>query len=72
MIALLKMPRLVHGYGHSLIVHIKSGGVCADIGGDVEKRFGTSSYEFKRPLPMCKNKKVIGFMKDALGSKIIK
>ena len=34
-------------------------------------RFDTSNYEVNRPLPMGKNKKVIGLMKDELGGKII-
>ena len=42
-----------------------------DIANDVEKRFDTSNYEVNRPLPMGKNKKVIGLMKDELGGKIM-
>ena len=42
-----------------------------DIANDVEKRFDTSNYECNRPLPIGKNKKVIGLMKDELGGKII-
>ena len=38
---------------------------------NVEKRFGTSNYEVDRPLPIGKNKKVIGLMKDGLGVKIM-
>ena len=37
----------------------------------VENRFDTSNYEVNRPLPIGKNKKVIGLMKDELGGKII-
>ena len=37
-----------------------------DIAGDVETRFDTSGY-CDRPLPVGKNKKVIGLMKDELG-----
>ena len=33
--------------------------------------FVTSNYEVNRPLPMGRNKKVIGLMKDELGGKII-
>ena len=42
-----------------------------DIAGDVETRFDTSGY-CDRPLPIGKNKKVIGLMKDELGSQIMK
>ena len=42
-----------------------------DIAIDVEKRFDTSNYEVNRPLPMGKNKKVTGLMKDELGGKIM-
>ena len=43
-----------------------------DIAEDVETRFNTSGYEPNRPLPIGKNKKVIGLMKDELGGKIMK
>ena len=42
-----------------------------NIANDVEKRFDTSNYAIKRPLPTGKNKKVIGLMKDELGAKIM-
>ena len=44
-----------------------------DIAKDVEKRFDTSGYskDENRPLPIGKNKKVIGLMKDELGGKIM-
>ena len=42
-----------------------------DISEDVDNRFDTSNYEVKRPLPIGKNKKVIGLMKDELGGEII-
>ena len=40
---------------------------------DVEERFDTSGYdkEDARPLPIGKNKKVIGLMKDELGGAIM-
>ena len=45
-----------------------------DINNDVERWFDTSNYDKndKRPLPIGKNKKVIGLFKDELGGKIIK
>lgn len=39
------------------IVHVKSKDVYADLTGDVNKRFNTSNYEVKRPLPIEKNRK---------------
>ena len=41
---------------------------------DVDRWFDTSNYEEddKRPLPIGKNKKVIGLMKDELGGKTMK
>ena len=51
--------------------HIKTNDFYEDIANDVENRFDTSNYEVNRPLPMGKNKKVIGLMKDELGGKII-
>ena len=45
-----------------------------DIASDVERLFDTSNYDKKdkRPRPIGKNKKVIGFFKGELGGKIIK
>ena len=45
-----------------------------DIADDVETRFDTSDYpnDGSRPLPIGKNKKVIGLMKDDLGGEIMK
>ena len=53
----------------SFIMHIKTEDFYKDIANDVEKRFDTSNYEFNRPLPTGKNKKLIGLMKDELGGK---
>ena len=55
----------------SFIMHIKTEVFHEDIPNDAEKRFDTSNYEVKRPLPTGKNKKVIGLMKDELGGKIM-
>ena len=55
----------------SFIINIKTNDFHEDIASDVENRFDTSNYEVKRPLPMGKNKKIIGLMKDELGGKII-
>ena len=55
----------------SFIMNIKTNYFYEDIANDVENSFGTSNYEVNRPLPMRKNKKIIGLMKDELGGKII-
>ena len=55
----------------SFIMTIKTNDFYEDIANDVKNRFDTSNYEVNRPLPMGKNKKVIGLMKDELGGKII-
>ena len=56
---------------YSFIMNIKTNDFYEDIANDVGNRFDTSDYEVNRPLPMGKNKKVIGLMKDELGEKII-
>ena len=55
----------------SFVMNIKTNYFHKDIANDVEKRSDTSNYEVNRPLPIGKNKKVIGLMKDELGGKII-
>ena len=55
----------------SFIMNIKTNDFYKDICDDVDNRFDTSNYEVKRPLPIGKNKKVIGLMKDELGGEII-
>ena len=55
----------------SFIINIKANDFYEDISSDVENRFDISNYEVNRPLPMGKNKKVIGLMKDELGGKVI-
>ena len=55
----------------SFVMHIKTNNFYKDIASDVENRFDTSNYEVNRPLRTGKNKKVICFMKDELGGKII-
>ena len=58
----------------SLIIHIITEDLFVDISDDVEIWFDTSNYDEndKRPLPVGKNKKVIGLFKDELGGKIMK
>ena len=55
----------------SFIMNIKTEEFYEDIANDVENRFDTSNYEVNRPLPIGKNKKVTGLMKDELEGKII-
>ena len=57
----------------SFVMHIKTEDFYKDIAGDVERWFDTSNYDKKdnRPLPIGKNKKVIGLFKDELGGKIM-
>ena len=63
--------KLCHMDTDSFIMNIKTNDFYEDIANDVEDRFDTSNYEVNRPLPMRRNKKVIGLMKDELGGKII-
>ena len=57
----------------SFVIHIKTKDFYEDIANDVEKWFDTSDYnkDDKRPLPIGKNKKVIGLFKDELGGNIM-
>ena len=54
-----------------LIYHIKTEDFYAYIANDVEERFDISGYIPDRPLPIGKNKKVIGLMKDESGGTIM-
>ena len=54
----------------SFIIHIKTAdNIYEAIADDVEKRFDASNFEVNRPLPIGKNKTVVGIMKDELGGK---
>ena len=57
----------------SFIIRIKTEDFYKDITDDVKKWFDLSNYDEddKRPLPIGKNKKVIGLFKDELGGKIM-
>ena len=63
--------RLFYMDTDSFIMNIKTNDFYKDISDDVEFKFDTSNYEVKRQLPIAKNKKVIGLMKDELGGEII-
>ena len=56
---------------HSFIINVRADDVYEDVADDVEKRFDTSNYEIDRSLPIGKNKKKIGLMKDELGGNIM-
>ena len=55
------------------IIYIKTEDFYKDIANDVDKWFDTSNYDKNdnRPLPVGKNKKVIGMFKDELGGNIM-
>ena len=55
----------------SFIMDIKTDDFYKDIANHEECKFDTSNYEVNRLLPVRKNKKVIGLMKDELEGKII-
>ena len=55
----------------SYVYDIKTKDFYKDIAEDVESRFDTSAYSNNRPLPIGKNKKVIGLMKDELSGGIM-
>ena len=65
--------RLCYMDTESFIISIKTGDFYKDIANDVERWYGTSKYDEndKRPLPIGKNKKAIGFFKDELDGKIM-
>ena len=58
----------------SFIIHIMTEDFFEDISNYVEEWYDTSNYDEndKRPLPIGKNKKVIGLFKDELGGRIMK
>ena len=58
----------------SFIIHIKTDDFFEDISNDVEIWYDTSNYDENDiiPLPIGKNKKVIGLFKDKLGGRIMK
>ena len=57
----------------SLVYEIATDDFFKDISGDVETMYDTSGYPKDHPsgIPVGKNKKVIGLMKDEAGGKII-
>ena len=65
--------RLCYTDTNSLVIYIETEYFYKDIAGDVEKWFNTSNYDEndERPLPIGKNKKVIGEFKDKLNGRVI-
>ena len=55
----------------SFVIHIITDDFYEDIANDVEEWFDTSNYDNNRPLPIGKNKKVVGSFKDELVGKIM-
>ena len=55
----------------SFIMNIKTNDFYKEISYDVDNRFETSNFAVKKQLPIGKNKKIIGLMKDELGGEII-
>ena len=58
----------------SFIIYIITEDLFEDISNDVEAWYDTSNYDEndKRPLPIDKDKEVIGLFKDELGGRIMK
>ena len=56
----------------SLIYLIETDDFYMDIADNVESRFDTSGYVSDKPLPVGRNKKVIGLMKDEIGGGIMR
>ena len=67
-----KSLKLLYMNTDSLFYDIKTKDFYKDIAEDVKTRFDTSGYVSGRPLPIGKNKKIIGLMKNELGGKIMK
>ena len=63
--------RLCYMDTNSFVMNIKTNDFYKDTAHDVYNRFDTSNYGVNRPLPIGKNKKVTGLMKDELGGEII-
>ena len=59
-----KITLQIYGKSH---IHIKSEDVCADLAGEIEKRFTKSNQESDRSLSIDKDKKVIELTKDEFG-----
>ena len=67
-----KNLKLLYMDTDSLVYDIKTEDFYKDMANDVETRFDTNEYGSGRPLPIGKNRKVIGLMKDESGGKTMK
>ena len=56
----------------NFIVYVETDDIYKDIAEGVETRFDTSNFETDEPLPMEKNKQVIGLTKNEFGGQIMK
>ena len=68
-----KKAQLLYTDTDSLIYEIETDDVYSDINGDVGAKFDTSEFPVNHPsgIPVGKNKKVVGMMKDESCGKII-
>ena len=65
------MQTLLYGY-RQLHCSYKKDNIYKDIAEDFETRFDTSNLEIDRTLPIGKNSKVVGLIKDKLDGQIMK
>ena len=66
-----KKAKLCYMDTDSFIVYMKRDDIYKNIAEDVEIRFQSSIYKVERPLTKRNNGKVVGFIKDELGGKIM-
>ena len=67
-----KIGKLCYMDTNSFVIYIKTDDIYKDIAEDVETRFDTSNLEIDRTLPIGKNNKVVGLIKDKLDGQIMK
>lgn len=66
----INCTRLCYTDTHNYKIQVKSEDVYVDLAEDFETKFNTSNYEVDRPLPIGKNKKMIGLIKNELGGRM--
>ena len=64
--------KLCYSDTDSFIIYVKAEDFYKDIDNDVKKWFDTSNYDKsdKKPLLICKNRKIISLFKDELGGRL--